>query len=402
MNLKERLAELKGRAEEIMPAVEAGDAAALKEGEQLAKEIAEVQEKMSAADAFAATVKGIGAMNAGGSDGSRAKSAPRTLGEFVAMGVKSKGKPQRSSVNYGTYMGSKAAGDVMDKPSAVDSALADVQERVYEGPRRRLTVADLFGQETTTRSAVTYFVENASVEGAPTGTAEGAKKPGVTFGDPTPVTDPVKKIAAVYKETDEMLDDLPWLASSINNRGIYLHEITKEDMLLNGAASGNNIQGVLTRTGIGKITAKSGDKVADLIFKGLTKVYTASPFRADAIVINPVDYEALRLGKDANGQYYGGGYFAGAYGNGQLEEDPPIWGRHTVVTPAIEEGTILVGAFKQGGSFISRKGLTVEMTDTNEDDFNYNRVSIRIEERGALAIRYPMAFCEIDLSALSA
>ena len=43
MNLKERLAQLKSRAEEIMPAVEAGDAAALKEGEQLAKEIAEVK-----------------------------------------------------------------------------------------------------------------------------------------------------------------------------------------------------------------------------------------------------------------------------------------------------------------------------------------------------------------------
>lgn len=400
MNLKDRLAELKRRAEEIMPAVEAGDPAALKEGEQLAKDIADVQEKMAAADRFAETVKGIGTMNAGGDDGG-AKAAPRSLGEFVAMGVKSKGKPHKSTVNYGTFTGSKTAGDVMDKPSGVDAALADVQERLYEGPRRRLTVADLFGQETTTRSAVTYFVESPTVEGAPAGTAEGGKKPGVTFGDPTPVTESVKKIAAVYKETDEMLDDLPWLATSINNRGIYLHEITKEDMLLNGAASGNNIQGVLTRTGINKITAKSGDKVADLIFQALTKVYTTSLFRADAVVINPVDYEALRLGKDANGQYYGGGYFAGAYGNGRLEEDPPIWGRHTVVTPAIEEGTVLVGAFKQGGSYISRKGLTVEMTDTNEDDFNYNRVSIRIEERGALAIRYPSAFCEIDLSAIA-
>lgn len=400
MNLKDRLAELKARAEEIMPSIEAGDSAALKEGEQLARDIADVKGKIAAADAFAETVKGIGSMNAGGSDGA-SKSAPRSLGEFVAMGVKSKGKPEKSCINYGTYTGSKAAGDVMDKPTGVDSALADVQERIYEGPRRRLTVADLFGQETTTRSAVTYFVESSTVEGAPAGTAEGAKKPGVTFGDPTPVTEPVKKIAAVYKETDEMLDDLPWLATSINNRGIYLHEITKEDMLLNGAASGNGIQGVLTRTGINKITAKSTDKVADLIFSGLTKVYTASGFRADAVVINPADYEQLRLGKDANGQYYGGGYFSGPYGNGRLEEDPPIWGRHTVVTPAIEEGTVLVGAFKQGGSYISRKGLTVEMTDTNEDDFNYNRVSIRIEERGALAIRYPMAFTEIDLSAIA-
>ena len=252
------------------------------------------------------------------------------------------------------------------------------------------------------RGAVTYFVENSSVEGAPAGVAEGAEKPGVTFGDPTPVTEAVKKIAAVYKETDELLDDLPWLASSINNRGIYLHEVTKEDMLLNGTGTSNGIKGVLQRTGINTVTATAGDKPADAIFSGMTKVYTASGFRADAIVINPEDYETLRLSKDNNGQYYGGGFFSGGYGNGAVEEEPPLWGRHTVVTPAIAKGTVLVGAFAQGGALISRKGLTVEIANQNEDDFNNNRISIRIEERAALAIRYPMAFTKVDISAATA
>ena len=401
MNLKEKLAALKKQAEEIMPAVERGDEDALKKGAQIAAEIEAAEIALSEADKFAATVKSIGSMNAGGSDGA-SKSAPRTLGEFVAMGVKSAGKPEKSSVNYGTFTGSKTAGDPMGKPTGVDDVLSDVQERVFEGPRRRLTIADLFGQETTSRGAVTYFVENSSVEGAPAGVAEGAEKPGVTFGDPTPVTEAVKKIAAVYKETDELLDDLPWLASSINNRGIYLHEVTKEDMLLNGTGTSNGIKGVLQRTGINTVTAAAGDKPADAIFSGMTKVYTASGFRADAIVINPEDYETLRLSKDNNGQYYGGGFFSGNYGNGAVEEEPPLWGRHTVVTPAIAKGTVLVGAFAQGGALISRKGLTVEIANQNEDDFNSNRISIRIEERAALAIRYPMAFTKVDISAATA
>lgn len=401
MNLKEKLAKLKARAEEILPRVESGDAAAIKEADALSAEIEEVTSMIAEADRFQSALKGIGAMNAKGSDGTAAAS-PRTLGDFVVAGVKKLGVPRKSTVNYGTFYGAKAAGDVMDKPSAIDTALADVQERVYEGQRRVLTIADLFGQETTTRSAVTYFVENASVEGAPAGVAEGAKKPGVTFGDPTPVTEPVKKIAAVYKETDELLDDMPWLASSINNRGIYLHNITKEDMLLNGASSGNGITGVLNRTGINTVTAAKTDKPADAIFQGMTKVATASPFSADGIVINPEDYQTLRLSKDANGQYYGGGFFAGAYGNGEIAAMPPLWGLRTVVTAAIAKGTVLVGAFRQGGAYISRKGLTVEMANTNADDFEYNRITVRIEERGALAIRYPTAFTKVDISAATA
>lgn len=401
MNLKEKLAKLKARAEEILPRVESGDAAAIKEADALAAEIEEVTSMIAEADRFQSALKGIGAMNAKGSDGTAAAS-PRTLGDFVVAGVKERGVPRKSTVNYGTFYGAKTAGDVMDKPSAIDSALADVQERVYESQRRVLTIADLFGQETTTRSAVTYFVENASVEGAPAGVAEGAKKPGVTFGDPTPVTEPVKKIAAVYKETDELLDDMPWLASSINNRGIYLHNITKEDMLLNGASSGNGITGVLNRTGINTVTATKTDKPADAIFQGMTKVMTASPFSADGIVINPEDYQTLRLSKDANGQYYGGGFFAGTYGNGEIAAMPPLWGLRTVVTAAIAKGTVLVGAFRQGGAYISRKGLTVEMANTNADDFEYNRITIRIEERGALAIRYPAAFTKVDISAATA
>lgn len=393
MGLKEKLAALKKRAEELLPKVQAGDEAAMKEAAAVADDIEDVKRKLAEAEAFEATLKGVGAIGKANPAG-----APRSLGAFVADGVKSKGKPNRSTVSYGTYLGAKAAGDQMAKPTGIDSVLADVQEKLYEGPRRRLMVADLFGQESTTRGAVTYFVEAAdsATEGAPAYTAEGAKKPGVTFGDPTPVTEPVRKLASIYHETDELLDDLPWLATSIDNRGIYLHNLTKEVSLLSGDGAGNNIKGVLNRTGILTETAGEDEpNIADAIFRAMTKVEETSGFTADAIVINPTDYQALRLAKDANSQYYGGGFFAGEYGNGQIVSKPPIWGLPTVVTPSIAQGTALVGAFKLGGAVISRKGLSVDMTNTNADDFENNRITIRIEERLALAIRYPAAFCKV-------
>lgn len=396
MNLKEKLAALKKQAEELLPQVAAGDAVAMKQAEKLAADIEETQALIEKAEEFQAKLKGIGAI---GSKKREDGDAPRTLGEFAAAAVKKSGvkSGEQFSVSAGTFV--KAAASPMVTPSAVSGKLEDMQERLYEGPRRRLVVADLLGQETTTRSAVTYFVESETVNGAVETVAEGAKKPLISFGDPTPVTEKVSKIAAIMKESDELVDDLPWLASAINNRGIYMVQLFEEDQLLTGDGSGTNIKGILNRDGLlTEQTAKGEKSVADAIFRAMTKISSSSPFSADGIVINPSDYQALRLSKDANSQYYGGGFFGGQYGNGSIMENPPIWGLRTVVTPAISAGTVLVGAFQQGASAIRRAGMSVDIVNTNEDDFNYNRISIRIEERLALAVRYPKAFCKVTVA----
>lgn len=396
MNLKDKLAALKKQAEELLPQVAAGDAVAMKQAEKLAAEIEETQALIEKADEFQAKLKGIGAI---GSKNRGDGDAPRTLGEFAAAAVKKQGvkSGEQFSVNAGTF--TKAAASPMVTPSAVSGELSDVQERLYEGPRRRLVVADLLGQETTTRSAVTYFVESETVNGAVSTVAEGAKKPLISFGDPVPVTDKVSKIPVIMKESDELVDDLPWLASAINNRGIYMVRLFEEDQLLTGDGSGTNIKGILNRDGLLTGQTAKGEKiVADAIFRAMTSISSSSPFSADGIVINPVDYQTLRLSKDANSQYYGGGFFGGQYGNGSVMENPPIWGLRTVVTPAIAAGTVLVGAFQQGASVIRRAGISVDIVNTNEDDFNNNRISIRIEERLALAVRYPKAFCKVTVA----
>ena len=398
MNLKEKLEKLRKEAEGLLAKVEAGDAEALKRASALADEIEKTEKALKEAEAFQAKVKSIGALH--GADGEGGDAPAKSLGEFAAKGMKERAVKSggRFSANLGTF--SKAAASPMVTPSGVSAALADVQERLYEGPRRRLVIADLLGQETTSRSAVTYFVESDTVNGAVATVAEGSEKPLISFGDPTPVTESVRKIAAVMKESDEMIDYLPWLASAIDNRGIYLVQLFEEDQLLNGNGSGTNLNGILNRTGIltGQ-TATGEPNVADAIFRAMTDISTNSPFTADGIVINPADYQTLRLAKDSNNQYYGGGFFQGQYGNGGVMEQPPIWGLRTVVTPAIAAGTVLVGAFRQGGSVIRRNGLTVEIANQNEDDFVNNRIAIRIEERLALAIRYPKAFAKVTVEA---
>lgn len=266
------------------------------------------------------------------------------------------------------------------------------------GVRRRLMVADLMGQGTVgpNTQAISYFVEGA-IEGAPTAVTEGSAKPQIHFANPTLVTDALRKLAAWWNVSDEMIEDLDFVVSEINNRGVYELRLLEENQLLAGNGTAPNISGILDRT-ISTETSTSIDDNADAIFRGMTICQTDGGLDADGIVIHPTDYQALRLSKDANGQYFGGGFFTGPYGNGGVMEQPPVWGLRTVVTPAITAGTVLVGAFQQGATVYRKGGIRVESTNSHASNFVSNLVTFRVEERVGLAVRRPLAFCAVTLS----
>ncbi len=265
------------------------------------------------------------------------------------------------------------------------------------GKRQRPFLAEWLGAGTLSGNTLVYFTESPTIEGAVTTVAEGARKPQLHFPDYDPVTETLKKIAGYIKISDEMTEDAAFLVSEIEGRLLYQLQLAEEDQLLNGTGTGTNVRGLLNRSGLQTETAAGQADVFDAIFRALTKVETATDLVADGIAINPVDYQALRLTKDANGQYLAGGPFTGQYGNGDIMENPPIWGKRTIVTPAIAQGTILVGAGKLGATVYRKGGLSLQATNTNEDDFVNNKITILGEERVALAVRRPSAFVKITI-----
>lgn len=265
--------------------------------------------------------------------------------------------------------------------------------------RRRLVLADLLGSGVmTNNNAVTYLVEGAAVEGGFATVAEGGLKPSMHFADPTMETDSLKKIAGLLKFSDEMVEDFGFLVSEINNRGLYLLGLAEEAQLLNGDGTGNNVLGLLNRSGIQTESSTSLEDNPDAIFRASTKVATATGLTADSVVINPSDYQNLRLRKDGNGQYFGGGFFQGEYGNGGIMENPPVWGMRTVVTPMVDAGTVIVGALRQAATVYRKGGIRIESTNSHSDDFANNLITTRIEERVALAVRVPAAVVNVTLS----
>lgn len=329
--------------------------------------------------------------------------APRTLGEHYVASVRDQlnaaDTGSRFTISAPEFRNAATDVQVTDGTAgSLGAVLTDVDTSIVTGVRRPMTIEDLCDSGTISGQAITYFVEGA-LEGDFATVAENGQKPQLHFANPTPVTDALKKIAGFIKESDEIIEDLPFLVSAINGRLLYQLDLFTENQILNGNGTGNNLRGLLQRSGIQTLGAAADAAAddADKLFEAITKVSTGSGLPADGIVINPADYMRFRLQKDGNGQYMGGGLFSGQYGNGPVAEEPPLWAKRTVVTPAIAAGTVLVGAFRASSTVYTKGGTRVEATNSHDDDFTNNRVTIRAERRKALAVRKPAALVKVTL-----
>lgn len=266
---------------------------------------------------------------------------------------------------------------------------------------QRLTIADLLASGTTTSSSVTYVIESAFQDLTATVAEKGAKPQlDLTLQRRQ---DNVTKIANRAKITDELLQDASQFQSYLQNRMIFGVQRVEEAQLLNGNGTAPNLTGLLNRAGLAPAVVTSAGltatKAMEAVYNQITNLRSVSFVEPDAFVINPVDWQTIRLGKDANNQYYGGGPIVGQYGIGAPTNQVSLWGLTGVTTTAIAQGTILVGGFQECAQVFRRQGVTVEMTNSNEDDFNNNLVSLRAEERLALAVYRPAGFGKVTLTA---
>ena len=413
MRISEKIASANAEAQELLAVAEKGaltdeQSARLAE---LTTEVTGLKKQEEQYKESQAVFAGLGDPHKAAADAEEKEAAPTgggSLGEiavksFRESGVLERVKDHRKASSDLMY--SKAAGDPITTTSAVGTAtsllLPDIDKNIVKQNLQRLTIADWLGGGTISGNSITYFLEKAwdnSTHGAPGMVAESGKKPGVTAPEYEQKTIHLKKLAGWLTLTDEMAEDLPFLVSEINNRLLVQLAIAEENQLLNGDGTGNNLEGLLTRPGLlTEAPAKASDNV-DSIYKAQNAVFLKTGLRADGLIINPADYQTLRLSKDANGQYFGGGPFTGQYGVGGIMQEPSLWGLNVIQTTAIPAGTALVGAGKTAATVYRKGALRVEASNNVNDDFLYNRFRVLAEERLALAVRMPGAFCKITLS----
>ena len=203
-----------------------------------------------------------------------------------------------------------------------------------------LGVRDLFGSEAISGNALTYYALG-TLAGSFNTVAQGGSKPQVNVPYSS-TTVALTKIAGFLKETDELLSDAAFLESAIRGRGVYEFKKAVDAFLVDSLLAVDGIQ-----QGANSISF-------DNILKAKQAVRTSTGYAADA----------------------------------------RICGLTVVESEAIEQGAAIVGAFKAGSSVVTKagEGLRVEVSNSDQDDFIKNMVTVRIEERLALATRVPAAF----------
>jgi HK97 family phage major capsid protein len=360
----------------------------------------------------------------GGDEPPRVSPGGDQIDRMMAEAVKSVGEQFTESKNYKSIQSMADRGQRFDSgPVEVNlgtkgtmltnlggggAPLANLVPQVVPGQVeklfQRLTVADLILSGQTDSPTIRYVVEGTATSGA-AGVAEGAAKPESTLGL-TSTDETVKKIATTLVVSDEMLEDAAQVQSYINGRLSLFIQIEEERQLLRGAGT-NDLVGIMHSTrGInvyGGGTA-AGNKAVQL-FKAMNGQRGSALLEPDWIVINPSDWESIRLLTDTAGQYFGGGPFQGPYGNGQNfaasnqvnGADEFLWNKPVIVTSALGSGTALVGT-QAAAQVFRRSGLSVEATNSHSDYFTKNLVAIRAEERLGLAVYRPAAFTDVRLA----
>ena len=380
MTLKEQLAESKAALEALKERIENNDAEAIAEGEKLQAEIETKTAEIEQAEKKASLLTLIGDKRKDGDPMSENMKA-QSLGDAFVEHLKANPVGARFSVVAPEYL--KTYSDVQKTPTTSGvSAFATTYDRnVVEAARTPLVIRDLFGAEQISGSTLVYLVEGA-MEGAPAVTNEGAAKPQVHFADPTPKTVSLAKVACHIKESDEYINDYAFLASAINGRLLYQLGLVEQNKLVYDLSNTSGIQSDTTHW----TALSAATDIADLLLQAAMDVQEQSGFAADGIVINPADWYTLRVAKaSGTGEYFGGGFFG-------AQNIPNLWGIPVCVTAAVNAGTAIVGAFKTCASVVTNGGVRVESTNSDQDDFIKNLMTIRAEERLALAVRRPKGF----------
>lgn len=289
--------------------------------------------------------------------------------------------------------------DGENSPNYYDETLTLVDPTIREGYRRPLTIWDLFNHEMTDKDSVAWYTEG-TLDGSAAMTAEAGAFAQIHVNDPVRHSAELKKVTAIWKQSDEILSDAPRFVSHVNARAGYNLDIVVEDQLIAGNGNGNNITGLANATGIGTASASAYNMdFIESLLDERTKIRKATPnFNVDTLLLADEDYDALMKLKNSADQYVLGGPTGFVYGNG-VTIGRNLWNTITIVpTPALASGTSILGAFKAGATVYEH--VTGRRFDVGYDgtDFSHGLVSFRAYQRFVLAVEYPAAFTKYTVA----
>lgn len=320
--------------------------------------------------------------------GEEDSAAPKTAGEMITSSEEFKDFMKKGGMKSNTsafiHTLPRAALTSIGTTNTTTVGVApDLQPGVIPGTERRLTIRDLIMQGTTESNMIQYVRESGFTNSAAT-VSEGDLKPESSLTYEL-VQAAVVTIAHWIKASKQILDDFKALQSMIDARLRYGLKLAEENQLLKGSGTGNNLNGIYTQATAysAPIAPHASPTKIDVLRLMLLQAELAE-YPATGIVLHPSDWAMIELTKDSQRQYI--------FANPQQMATPMLWGRSVVATQAMTVDTALVGAFRLGAQLFDREEANVVIATEHSDDFTKNMITIRCEERLALAVYRPSAF----------
>lgn len=274
------------------------------------------------------------------------------------------------------------------------------------GGMRQLRVRDLLPQVPVSGSNAVEIMRYASVtnnaapqQPTPANTAVGAgelvakAKSDYTW---QLVTVPICTMAHHVIASRQVLSDAAQLQSLIDSELAYGLQLLSDDQILNGDGTNQNLTGILNDSSINDVgEIANGTAPADLpaamidhIRAAITECQKNEYYNINGLLLNPVDWQTLETAKATDGHYLLVAFAASS------EETPRVWRVPVIVTNAIDAGSFLVGDWQMGAKLYVREGVSIRVAEQHAELFTSNGVAILGEERYALGVNLPLAFCK--------
>lgn len=265
---------------------------------------------------------------------------------------------------------------------------SDRETEIVGMPRRQMTIRNLLSQGRTGSNAIEYARQTVRTNTARPVT-EGAQKPesNYVWAQESAL---VRTIAHFVHVSRQAMEDAAQLQTEIDTELRYGLMLAEETQLLKGDGTGQNLEGLVTAaTAFVPAFSVTGETMIDTLRLALLQASLAD-FPADGIVLNPTNWAQIELTKDGEFRYI--------FANVMQLAGPQLWGRPVVETQSMDVDEFLTGAFKAAGTIYDRMDPEVVASSEDRDNFIKNMITVRAEERLALAIKRPAALITGEFS----
>jgi HK97 family phage major capsid protein len=272
------------------------------------------------------------------------------------------------------------------------SANPEVRQNVLLGPQRKIHMRNILAMSPMSTDLIKYPQHVASEGDFEIQANQGDKKAQLDEKFEM-MSAEAFTIAGFYRVAKQAIADIPWLTNAILSKGTERFLKAEDRKILYGLGGANDIKGIKASA-----PAFTGDmpNMYEAILNAVTALQDAD-YDPNGTLLRPMNYAELLKYKTTTGEYNSPMLFMP---NQQFPMS--VAGVPLMMSTAVTLNDAFVGDWAaENLRMLIREGLTIDFAYEDEDNFQRNLVTIRLEAREGLEIDEPNAFRYLNLALIA-